>query len=104
MKPVAWEHSYRRVSGGKRYQEVDYSEPPLHPDPQFGFEWVGASPLFSCPQLTPVPDGWQLVPKEPTWEMVIAGCAPGEVVDNADMARAYKAMLASSALAKEKSE
>lgn len=53
-----------------------------------------AEPLYIAPQPSQLPDGWQLVPIEPTWEMIAAGCQPGDVIDNADMACAYMAMLA----------
>ena len=35
----------------------------------------GDVPIYTTPQLGQIPEGWQLVPKEPTIEMKIAGDA-----------------------------
>ena len=42
------------------------------------------------------PDGWRLVPVEPTQAMTAAGCPVGEAVDYFDMGTAYRAMLSAS--------
>lgn len=39
------------------------------------------------------PDGWVLVPSNPTPEMLSAGCPVGETVDHYDMAIVYACML-----------
>ena len=53
QEPVAWEHTFRKIGGGRTYSQADYSEPPMHPAPDPGYEWVRASPLYVAPQPTP---------------------------------------------------
>ena len=53
QEPVAWEHTFRKIGGGRTYSQADHSEFPMHPDPDPGYEWVRASPLYSALQTTP---------------------------------------------------
>ncbi|MEY2253382.1 hypothetical protein [Comamonas sediminis] len=48
------------------------------------------------------PDGWRLVPVEPTQAMTAAGCPVGEAVDYFDMGSAYRAMLSAAPTAPER--
>ncbi len=80
-------------------------------------DWIGCAPLFlhrdkgylaSFAQPSAVPDGWQIVPKEPTPEMVRAAddvnecerkefkanAVPGDAWGHITFACAYRAMLA----------
>lgn len=49
MKPVAWMHCYRKITGGARYEQADIGE--YGPDPQPGFEHYDKYPLYSAAQL-----------------------------------------------------
>ena len=53
QKPVAWEHHYRKITGGRSYVQADCGGPDIHPDPDEGYEWLRATPLYAAPQPTP---------------------------------------------------
>ena len=53
QEPVAWEHHYRKITGGRSYVQADCGGPDIHPDPDEGYEWLRATPLYAAPQPTP---------------------------------------------------
>lgn len=46
-EPEAWLHLYRRIGGGRSYQQADLAVPPSYPEPEEGYEWYGARPLVT---------------------------------------------------------
>lgn len=68
VEAAAWMHKYIKITGGSRYEQAACNEPPSYPDPQDGYRWYGADPLYLSPPgataLRPLSDavieqGWR---------------------------------------------
>lgn len=69
-EPVAWLHQV--VAGdGEPDQALSFAPDSFPLDTQLGFRSLGSIPLYTAtPPAAGVPDGWKLVPVEPTQEML----------------------------------
>lgn len=113
LEPVADEHHFRQIGGGRHYTRANLRGPngPSAPDPDEGFEWYGSSPLYPEPKpstpegcmwavtkggtsICQLPKrGWEAAPMPPqhaTQAMIDAG----EAVESSRMSEIWEAMLA----------
>jgi hypothetical protein len=54
-EPVAHLHKFRKITGGRRYEQANLGGPNDHPDCEDGFEWTGSEPLYTTPPAPEAP-------------------------------------------------